>query len=322
MNIADFTTHPFTKLDKEWAILTAGVEGDYNSMTVSWGGMGTMWGKPVLFLVVKPLRYTFEFLSRHEELTLSFYDEQYKKALGLFGSKSGRDTDKAKETGFTPKTLANGVTYEEAKETQEKKISAVRFVFNPRVISFFVFMLIPLLIGGYFLYYMFPIIGSEWGLSDTYIGYAYVLNGLFAAILGKMTTEFFSRGRLKPFGLLLATAMYAGAFSLVMLNQTILSLLAALVIMGIADSFGIPLLTNYYTDIKAVEEYGYDRALGVYSLFENGAQSLGSFVFGIVLTVGVADGLKTMIIVMAILAVCFLLSVLFCMKKEKKTVGQ
>ncbi len=211
---------------------------------------------------------------------------------------------------------------EETQETQEKKISAVRFVFNPRVISFFVFMLIPLLIGGYFLYYMFPIIGSEWGLSDTYIGYAYVLNGLFAAILGKMTTEFFSRGRLKPFGLLLATAMYAGAFSLVMFNQTILSLLAALVIMGIADSFGIPLLTNYYTDIKAVEEYGYDRALGVYSLFENGAQSLGSFVFGIVLTVGVADGLKTMIIVMAILAVCFLLSVLFCKKKEKKTVGQ
>ena len=117
MNISDFTSHPFTKLDKEWALLTAGVEGDYNSMTVSWGGMGTMWGKPVLFLVVKPLRYTYEFITRHEELTLSFYEEKHKKALGLFGSKSGRDTDKAKEAGFTPKMLPGGVTYEEAKET-------------------------------------------------------------------------------------------------------------------------------------------------------------------------------------------------------------
>ena len=70
-----------------------------------------------------------------------------------------------------------------------------------------------------------------------------------------------------------------------------------------------------------MEEYGYDRALGVYSLFENGAQSLGSFVFGIVLTVGVARGLKTMIAVLATLSVSFLVSVIFCMKKERKTVG-
>ena len=44
MNIQDFTTHPFTKLDQDWAILTAGIEGDYNSMTVSWEAMGTIWG--------------------------------------------------------------------------------------------------------------------------------------------------------------------------------------------------------------------------------------------------------------------------------------
>ncbi len=213
-------------------------------------------------------------------------------------------------------------TEDEADQTEhEKKITAVRFILNPRVISFFVFMLIPLLISGYFLYYMFPIVGSEWGLSDTYIGYAYVLNGLFATILGKTFTEFFSRGNLKPVGLFLATVLYSGAFLLVAVNQNILSLLGALVILGIADSFGIPLLSNYFTDIKAVEEYGYDRALGVYSLFENGAQSLGSFVFGIVLTVGVARGLKTMIAVLATLSVSFLVSVIFCMKKERKTVG-
>ena len=210
---------------------------------------------------------------------------------------------------------------EEDGKGRERRISPARFIFEPRVIFFFAFMLIPLLIGGYFLYYMFPIIGSEWGLSDTYIGYAYVLNGLFAAMLGKTTTEFFSRGRLtKPIGLFLAVMMYGAAFLLVAVRQSIPSLLAALVIMGIADSFGIPLLSNYFTDIRAVEEYGYDRALGVYSLFENGAQSLGSFVFGIVLTVGVGAGLRAMIIVMSSLAAVFLVSAVFRMKKEKRTV--
>ena len=209
----------------------------------------------------------------------------------------------------------------ETEETEGKKMNPIRFVFNPRVISFFLFMLIPLLIGGYFLYYMFPIIGSEWGLSETYIGYAYVLNGFFAVVLGKTATEFFSRGKRKPFGLFTAVVLYGGAFLMVAHYQSIESLLMALVILGIADSFGIPLLTNYYTDLRVVEHYGYDRALGVYSLFENGAQSLGSLVFGIVLTVGVANGLRTMILVMGSLAVCFLVSVLFCMKKEKKTGG-
>ena len=117
MNIQDFIAHPFTKLDKDWALLTAGIQGDFNSMTISWGGMGTMWHKPVLFLVVKPTRYTYEFVTRHEEITVSFYDAAYKKALGVFGSKSGRDTDKAKAARLTPKPLEHGVTYEEAKET-------------------------------------------------------------------------------------------------------------------------------------------------------------------------------------------------------------
>ena len=89
MNIQDFIAHPFTKLDKDWALLTAGIQGDFNSMTISWGGMGTMWHKPVLFLVVKPTRYTYEFVTRHEEITVSFYDAAYKKALGVLMGCSG-----------------------------------------------------------------------------------------------------------------------------------------------------------------------------------------------------------------------------------------
>ncbi len=117
MEIQDFPSHPFTKFDKEWALLTAGTAEDFNSMTISWGGMGTIWHKPVVFLFVKPVRYTYEFISRHEEITVSFFDEKYRKALGVFGSKSGRDTDKPKEAGLTPKALDRGVTYGEARET-------------------------------------------------------------------------------------------------------------------------------------------------------------------------------------------------------------
>ena len=118
MNIQDYMTHPFTKFDKDWGLLTAGVQDDFNSMTISWGGMGTMWYKPMIFLFVRPTRYTFEFLSRHDELTVSFYEDEYRNVLAnIFGLKSGRDIDKAKEAGLTQKVLRDGITYEEASET-------------------------------------------------------------------------------------------------------------------------------------------------------------------------------------------------------------
>lgn len=107
----------FKKFAHDWAILTAGKNNDFNSMTIAWGGFGSMWGRPAAFLFVRPSRYTFEFIKRYDEMTISFYGEDYRKELGVFGTKSGRDTDKLELTGFKPYQLAGGVTYEEAVET-------------------------------------------------------------------------------------------------------------------------------------------------------------------------------------------------------------
>jgi flavin reductase (DIM6/NTAB) family NADH-FMN oxidoreductase RutF len=109
--------NPFTKFAKDWALVTAGTKEKFNSMTIAWGGMGTLWRTPVLQIFIRPNRYTFKFLEENEYFTVSFYDKKYKKALGIMGSKSGRDFDKVKLAGLTPKFLENGITYEEATET-------------------------------------------------------------------------------------------------------------------------------------------------------------------------------------------------------------
>ena len=109
--------NPFTKFAKDWALVTAGTKEKFNSMTIAWGGMGTLWRVPVLQIFIRPNRYTFKFLEENEYFTVSFYDKKYKKALGIMGSKSGKDFDKVQLTGLTPKFLENGITYEEATET-------------------------------------------------------------------------------------------------------------------------------------------------------------------------------------------------------------
>lgn len=113
----EFNAKSFEVFDKEWALVTAGTKDSCNAMTISWGGLGTLWGRPVATVYVKPVRYTWNFMKENDYFTVSFYDEQYRKALGVFGSKSSRDTDKVKETGFTPVYLENAVTFREAKTT-------------------------------------------------------------------------------------------------------------------------------------------------------------------------------------------------------------
>lgn len=103
---------------KDWALVTAGTAERCNTMTIGWGGLGTLWNKPVCTVYVKPCRYTHRFLEEHEYFTVSFFPEQYKPALALLGRKSGRDGDKITESGLTLLPLEEGtVTFAQAEKT-------------------------------------------------------------------------------------------------------------------------------------------------------------------------------------------------------------
>ena len=80
------TQNPFSLIGKDWGLVTAGTTEKVNTMTVSWGGVGIMWGKPVAFIFIRPQRYTKQFIDKEEELTLSFYSEEYRE-LNLAGIK-------------------------------------------------------------------------------------------------------------------------------------------------------------------------------------------------------------------------------------------
>ena len=113
----NYTTDIFTKFDKQWVLLTVGDEKSFNTMTISWGGLGTLWNKPVASVYVRTSRYTHEFMDNNEYFTVSFYPEDYKKTLGVLGSKSGRDMNKMKESGLTPVAVDGSITFREAEMT-------------------------------------------------------------------------------------------------------------------------------------------------------------------------------------------------------------
>jgi flavin reductase (DIM6/NTAB) family NADH-FMN oxidoreductase RutF len=97
----ELLVRPFEILDREWALLVAGSERP-NPMTVSWGGLGTLWDRPVATVYVRPTRFTFSLLEAEPAFTLNFLPEGHRAALNLCGARSGRDTDKWAETGLLP----------------------------------------------------------------------------------------------------------------------------------------------------------------------------------------------------------------------------
>lgn len=93
--------NPFTMIGKEWLLATAEHEGKANTMTASWGGVGVMWGKNVAFAVIRPQRYTKEFIDASESFSLSVLDESFRKTYSYLGTVSGRDEDKIAKSGLT-----------------------------------------------------------------------------------------------------------------------------------------------------------------------------------------------------------------------------
>lgn len=99
-----FAAKAFSLLDNDWFLLTSGdfVSGKFNSMTISWGSLGTLWNKPIAQVFVRPTRHTFSFMENSQDFSLCSFPLEYRSALQYLGSHSGRDGDKLAATPLTP----------------------------------------------------------------------------------------------------------------------------------------------------------------------------------------------------------------------------
>ncbi len=85
----------------DWMALIVGRKGDLNAMTISWGGIGMLWNRPVVTVYVSSDRYTHGFMERNDCFVVEAFAERYRDALKYLGSHSGRDGDKIAGSGLT-----------------------------------------------------------------------------------------------------------------------------------------------------------------------------------------------------------------------------
>ena len=92
---AQYQESVYKAIGQNWALLTSGGKDKVNTMTVSWGGVGVLWNKDVVFVFVRNSRYTRELLDASGVFSLSFLDhEAYSREYKYLGAASGRNEDK------------------------------------------------------------------------------------------------------------------------------------------------------------------------------------------------------------------------------------
>lgn len=115
ISINELEVNPFTLIGNEWLLVTAGTENNFNTMTASWGGLGVFWGKNSATIYIRESRYTKQFIDSNDTFTLSFFKDDYKKALSICGSLSGRNVDKVTDAQLSPIFHENTTYFNEAK---------------------------------------------------------------------------------------------------------------------------------------------------------------------------------------------------------------
>ena len=129
--VEDFTDNGFQWF-RDAQLLCAGNEAKSNAMTIGWGGIGTLWGRPSITVYVAEKRYTKEFMDSVAFFTVMSFDVKDSKVPTYMGSKSGRDGDKAQALGLHKAYTSNGTPYyTEASMVIECKIMYVA-PFDPK----------------------------------------------------------------------------------------------------------------------------------------------------------------------------------------------
>jgi flavin reductase (DIM6/NTAB) family NADH-FMN oxidoreductase RutF len=120
-----FSVSPHYLFDRQMVLLTSGdfANGDFNCMTIGWGLFGTMWSVPAALVVVRPSRFTFEFMERFDNFTMTAFPREFKRDVVYLGRHSGRDEDKLSKTQLSAVAadLVSSPTFAEAELSVECK---------------------------------------------------------------------------------------------------------------------------------------------------------------------------------------------------------
>ena len=72
-----------------------------NPITIGWGSIGVLWNRPMCCIYIHKTRYSKHIFDEGEFFSVCFFSKEYDREVDYFGTKSGREEDKIKNSHMT-----------------------------------------------------------------------------------------------------------------------------------------------------------------------------------------------------------------------------
>lgn len=205
-----------------------------------------------------------------------------------------------------PLILTGGEYCEKPSKKTFESTGLLHFLSDVKVMSFLLLALLPFLLALSYREYFFPLYAAEMGISETMIGRIYLVCGLLIIYAGPALTKKLLLRLGGKWTVALASLLICLAPLMFVISSTIPAAIAGIVLLSLSLSFGYAAQSTYYSGLSGVIEYGESRAMGVYSLFDNGGQTIGPVMYGLAMMGGYRVGLLVIGTVLIVLLGLFL----------------
>ena len=213
------------------------------------------------------------------------------------------------------------LSHRKAEKTERsERMSVLRYLKDFKSMTFLLLILSPFLIGLSFREYLFPIYAAEAGMSEVDIGRIFLLFGLVVIYIGPPVTQLLIDKIGTKWTVISASVIMSGATLLFAFKPSLTTAVIGIAMLSLAVSFGYTAQSTYYAGLPVVKKYGESQAMGVYSLFDNGGQTLGPAIYGFAMLAGYHRGLFGIGIICVVLVLIFALINL--KSKEEKNKGE
>lgn len=175
----------------------------------------------------------------------------------------------------------------------EKK-GIISFIASPSILKFMICIQIPYIIMNSFTYYYVPIYGNENGLTENVTSLLIIICSLCSVYLSVVATNYLTK-RFADRAMYLSSIITFAGLLLFAWRMTLPSLILALVMIGIANSFGSSTRIAYFIRMKEAVKYGEDNAMGSYDFVDNIGESGGTIIFASIISVGFRTGILGLI---------------------------
>ncbi|MDR1772065.1 MAG: MFS transporter [Hungatella sp.] len=177
---------------------------------------------------------------------------------------------------------------------KQKKQSMPAFIVLPGILKFIICIQLPYIVMNSFTYYYVPVYGSEHNLTEKVVSLLIIACSLCSVYLSVAVTGYLSQ-KLKDKAMYLSSAITFAGLLFFAWKMSLPSLLAALLLIGLANSFGSSTRISRFLKMEESARYGEEHAMGAYNFVDNLGESTGSIIFAGIISIGFGSGILGLI---------------------------